>query len=96
MAGRQRQDPACLGAAARHRHHHPVEGRDIELIAAEASRLDDAVEALADQRGVDVVRHVAQRFAVSLSGAEQGAERDRPLQHFGRRQVWLGRAHRCG
>ncbi len=93
MAGGEGQHPAGLGAAAGHLHHHLVEGRHVELIAAEAPRLDDAVEALADQLGVDVVGHAAQRLAVGLSRAEQGTQGDRAFQHLGGRQIGLGRAH---
>ena len=36
MAGAEREHPAGRGAAAGDRHHHAVEGRDVELEAAEA------------------------------------------------------------
>ena len=54
MTGGQREHPAGLRAAARDFHHHSVEGRDVELVAAEPARLHDPVEACANQLVVDV------------------------------------------
>ena len=94
VAGGERQHPAGLRTAARDFRHHAVEGRHVELVAAEAARLDDAVETRADQLGVDVIRHAAERLAVGLPRAQHGTQRGRAGDHAGGCEVGFGRGDR--
>ena len=91
VAGGQRQHPAARRAAARHLHHLPDEGRHVAFVAAEAARLDDAVEAGRQEVALGRRGQSAERLALALAQAQRRAQRLRPRQEIGRRQPRLGR-----
>ncbi len=96
MPGGQGQHPGGLGAAAGDLHHHPVEGRHVELVAAEAARLDDAVEARLHQLVVDVLGHAALCLAAPLALPQRRPDRAGARQHRLGREAGLGRRDAAG
>ena len=96
----QREHPAARRTASGDLAHHADEVAQAELVAAEAARLERAVEAGLDERFVRLVEQAARRLRRGLPFAEHGHELLRPRQHLGRRQVWLrrrdlGRSQSC-
>ena len=84
MAGAEREHPAGRRAAARDRHHHAVEGRDVDLEAAEAPRLQEPVEAALAEDLVQLLR-----VAGSLLGRGLLLEQPRP-ERVGLREELVG------
>src|SRR5262249_40513371 len=74
MARDERENPAALGASARHGHDHLHERREIELVAAKAARLNGAVKTGAQEVLMSLLRHAPGGFALSLAFAQDFAK----------------------
>ena len=89
MRGGERQAPADPRMAARDFQHHPVEGREIELVTAEQPRLGRAVEPGLEERLVQFLGIRAALVVLVLLRAQPRPERRRPRDHLLRRQFRL-------
>src|ERR1051326_8207806 len=62
VTGGQSEHPTARRATSGYFHHHPRKRSEIEFIAAEPTRLEDAVEAGRDKLVVGLRRNATQRF----------------------------------
>ena len=92
MTRGQREHPAAGRAAAGDLAHRADEVAQAQLVAAEAPRLERAVEAGIDERLVRLVEEASRRLGRGLPFAEHGHERLRPGQQLGRRESGSGGA----
>ena len=91
VPGRQREHPPARRAAARNLAHDPHEVAEAELVAAEPTRLERAVEARIDECSVGLVEKTTRRLGLGLPLPKRRAQRLRAREHLRRRQLPLGR-----
>jgi hypothetical protein len=89
VPGGQGVGPAAGRAAARERDRHPREGRQVELIAAEAPRLQDPVEARLDEVAARLVGQAADALALLLALAQRRDHVPRALDDLLLREAGL-------
>ncbi len=89
VGGSEGEAPGRAGMAAADLHHHPQEGGEVELIAAEHLRLQDAVEAGRLERLVHLRAVMAARVGVVLLRAQHRDQGLGPLDHGLRGQARL-------
>src|ERR1700731_1660510 len=77
MRRTEREAPAGRWMAMRNLQHGPVEGRDVELVAAEHARLQRAIKAGVEERLVQFLRIEAPFVVFRLLLAQQQLERCR-------------------
>ncbi len=102
VAGGEGVGPAAGRTAARQRHGHAREGRQVELVAPEAPRLEDPVEARVDEVAAGLVGQAPDALALLLALAQHrdhvaGALDDLVLRQAGlgdRDRLHLGGRHR--
>ena len=87
----QREHPAARRAAAGDLAHHADEVAQAQPVAAEAARLERAVQTRLGERLVRLVEEASRRLRCGLPFAEHGHERLRPGQQLGRGEVRLRR-----
>jgi hypothetical protein len=93
MTRREREHPSAFRTPTCDLHHHPDEVRQSEFISAEAPRLDDTIEARAQEILVGLLGQPAQPFAKRLPLAQNGARGFSAAKHFLRCQVWFRRRY---
>jgi hypothetical protein len=73
--------------AMRNLQHGPVEGRDVELVAAEHARLQRAIKAGVEERLAQFLRIEAAFVVFRLLLAQQRLQRCRARDQFRRREI---------
>jgi hypothetical protein len=96
VSGGQGVGPAAGRAAARQRDRHAREGRQVELVAAEAPRLEDPVEAGLYEVAARLVGQAPDALALLLALAQQRDHVPRALDDLLLRQGRLGDRDRLG
>ena len=90
VAGSEREHPGAFRAASRDRDHDPNEIGQREFVAAEKSRLQDAIEAGSKESIVGVFGQLARLFALGLAFAQQRTQSFGAAEEFVDSEVGLG------
>jgi hypothetical protein len=90
VAGSEREHPSAFGTPARDRHHDANEIREREFVAAEAARLQDAIETGREEPIVGVFGELARFFALGLPLAQQRTQGVGAAEEFVDREIGLG------